>query len=98
LARFGNAPLAEERQRYMDHLEKEGRSRGRLKMINSRLLAIACTIDPSGERMYSSDELKTISEVWLSKLHFKGKNDHRAHIAKTEFHFIASAGLSFWSV
>ncbi len=95
LARFQNGPLAEERHRYMDYLEREGRSRGRLQMINSRLLAIACEIDPSSQRLYSSDELKAISEAWLSGLQFKGRNDHRGHIAKTEFHFIASAWLGF---
>ncbi len=41
-------------------------------MINSRLLAIAGILDPSSRRSYSSEELRAISEVWLSELQFKG--------------------------
>jgi site-specific recombinase XerD len=95
LARYNNAPLAEERLRYMNHLEQEGRGRSRLEGINARLLAIAWEINPSSEHLYSSDDLKAISLVWHSKLAFKGKNEHCAHIAKTEFHFIASGWLEF---
>jgi integrase/recombinase XerD len=94
-ARYDNGPLATERLRYMNHLEQEGRGHSRLTAINARLLAIASEIDPSSARQYSSDELRRISEAWHSKLSFKGKTDQSAHIAKTEFHFVASGWLEF---
>jgi hypothetical protein len=79
----------------MNHLEHEGRGHSRLRAINARLLAIASEIDPSSARQYSYDELTGISEAWQSKLLFKGKTDQSAHIAKAEFHYVASGWLKF---
>jgi site-specific recombinase XerD len=95
LARFRNGPLADERARYLEHLTSEGRSQSRLQAINSRLLSIAEMIDSARERPYTPIELSDIAERWFSKLQFATTNPHREHIAKQDFHFLASGWLRF---
>lgn len=94
LARFRSGPLADERARYLEHLNSEGRSMSRLQAINTRLLSIAEMLQPGRERPYAPVELSSLAERWFSDLP-AAKRPRREHIAKQDFHFLASGWLRF---
>jgi hypothetical protein len=61
-ARYANAPLAEERLRFMNHLEHERRGHSPLRAINARLLAIASEVDPSVARLQEKRKASNVSK------------------------------------
>jgi len=93
LARFQSGPLADERARYLEHLNSEGRSLSRLQAINTRLLSIAEMLQAARERLYAPADLSDLAERWYTQLPV-AKRPHE-HIAKQDFHFVASGWLRF---
>ncbi len=75
--RYRKAPLAQEREHYLEHLHRSGRSRGRLKRVNRRLLAVAERMKINGKtrRARPCRSARSFSDYRLSTRYRESAND-----------------------
>ncbi len=72
------APLLEERERFLLHLQREGTSRFRLKLIAPVLIQVARFLDLKKLRDVRVDEIQKAAERWQN--HY---DPHRPHVSET---------------
>ena len=64
--RHANAPLLEERERFLQHLSKNGRSRTSIRMAAAYLIHIVRIMELTELRSVSIDEIREAGQAWAS--------------------------------
>lgn len=95
LERHLRAPLAQERESFLVHLREQGRSFGRVRTINTRLLAIVNSIDLRDQRMVSEADLVAAADTWVARRTQPATRARSVRGARTDFVSVASEWLRF---
>jgi integrase/recombinase XerD len=94
-SRYRNGPFAAERERYMAHLCREGRSEGVLAEINGLLLTIAERIDVPAGSSITTEQVRTAADEWIKERAESYKTAQRPTHAGRRFFSVGCAWLRF---
>lgn len=94
LERYRRAPLAEERQRFLAHLEQKGQGFRRLRTINARLCAIASRLDLY-DRVIPEAELVDATERWVKERTRPTTRSRSIQVARTDLISLGRRWLDF---
>lgn len=95
LERYRRAPLAEERQRFLAHLEQAGQGFRRLRTVNARLCAIASRLDLCDDRVIPETELVDAAERWVKERTRPATRGRSVQVARTDLISLGRRWLGF---
>lgn len=95
LGRYRTGPYADERRRFLEHLQERGFSRSRLEVVNRLLLSVAQNVCLDSDVKFSTGQLAATAKNWIRSEPDRGGSEKSIRTRELDFLYVAKQWVSY---